>query len=68
MIPDRISLLLACMIAAMSIARLSPSWQQALGVVYSVHALRTHRRALACYVRPSTTNSSSTARCASSIA
>ena len=46
MIPDRISLLIACMIATMTIARLSPSWQQGLGVVYTLHALRAHRRDL----------------------
>jgi len=68
MIPDRITLLIACAIAAVPIVRLSPAWQQAFGVVYSIHALRAHRRALACYVRPSNTKSSSTARCASSIA
>ena len=46
MIPDRTSLLIACAIAMMSIVRLSPSWQQALGVVYSLHALAAHRRDL----------------------
>ena len=46
MIPDRITLLIACAIAAVPIARLSPAWQQALGVVYTIHALRAHRRDL----------------------
>ena len=47
MIPDRITLLIACAIAAAPLFQLSPSVQQALGVVYSVHALRAHRRELA---------------------
>jgi len=44
MMPDRITLIIACAIAAMPLARISPSWQQALGVVYTLHALRSHRR------------------------
>ena len=47
MIPDRTTLLLACAIAAVPILSLSPSVQQALGVVYAVHAWRAHRRDLA---------------------
>jgi hypothetical protein len=47
MIPDRITLLIACAIAAAPLLQLSPSVQQALGVVYSVHALRAYRRDLA---------------------
>lgn len=47
MIPDRITLLIACAIAAVPMFSLSPSVQQALGVVYTVHALRTHRQELA---------------------
>jgi len=62
MIPDRITLLIACAIAAVPIMSLSPMVQQALGVVYTVHALRAHRRARQCYVRPSATNGSLTAR------
>jgi hypothetical protein len=47
MIPDRITLVIACAIAAVPLFSLSPSVQQALGVVYTVHALRAHRRELA---------------------
>lgn len=47
MMPDRTTLLLACAIAAMSVTRLSPAIHEALGVVYALHALRSHRRDLA---------------------
>ena len=46
MIPDRVTLLIACAIAAVPLLQLSPSFQQALGVVYSVHAIRSCRRDL----------------------
>ena len=62
MIPDRMTLLIACAIAAVPMLSLSPSLQQVLGIVYTVHALHGHRRARACYVRASATNCSSTAR------
>ena len=46
MIPDRLTLLIACAIAAVPLLQLSPSFQQALGVVYAVHAIRSCRRDL----------------------
>ncbi len=47
MIPDRITLLIACAIAATPIAHLSPAIREALGLLYSVHVIRSHRRDLA---------------------
>ncbi len=46
MIPDRVTLAIACAIAAVPLLSVSPSVQQALGVVYAIHALRQHRRDL----------------------
>ena len=46
MMLDRTTLLLACVIAATSLARFSPAIHEALGFVYAVHALRSHRRDL----------------------
>jgi len=47
MIPDRITLVIACAIAATSAAQLSPAIRDLLGFLYSVHVLRSHRRELA---------------------
>lgn len=46
MMPDRTTLLIACAIAATSLARLSPAIHEMLGFLYAVHALRSHRRDL----------------------
>ncbi|HZP48806.1 MAG TPA: hypothetical protein VFB07_09745 [Vicinamibacterales bacterium] len=47
MMPDRLTLLIACAIAAVPLVSAPASVQQALGVVYTLHALRQHRREIA---------------------
>ena len=60
MIPDRITLLIACAIAAVPIMSLSPMVQQALGVAYTLHALRAHHHARRGYRRSDQDRSVST--------
>jgi hypothetical protein len=69
MIPDRTTLVIACAIATVPLLGMPSAVQQILGLVYAMRALASHRRAVECYVRPSSAiRNSSTARCASSIA
>ena len=68
MMPDRTLVILAIGMAIAGVLRFHAPVQEMLGFAYAVEALRSHRRELDRYVNPSATNSSSTARCASSIA
>jgi hypothetical protein len=68
MTPERLLMLIGFACALATAAQIAPPVREALGVVYAVQALRAHRRLLNGYVKPSATNRSSTARCASSIA
>jgi hypothetical protein len=68
MMPDRTLLLIALLTQIALLMRVPPFVAQSLAWMYAAQALRSHRLARASYVRPAATNSSSTARCASSIA
>lgn len=46
MIPDRVTLTLACAVATAGLVR-TPMIQQALGFAYAVHVLRSYRRTIA---------------------
>jgi len=68
MTPERLLVLLALTGTLAALAQIATPVREAVALLYAVEALRGHRRLLPGYVRPSATNSSSTARCASSIA